>query len=281
MRVHRRLWPWIAIVLVGVSGCASGTSPSTDTPATVSFAQGAPEPVARCGYPDGARKVVVTTADGVTLAAAEVGSGPRGVVLLHQRTADLCGWSGFVPALAKAGLHVLAIDFRCNGMSDCDRDAPGDTFDQSYDYAADAAAAVAHLRTAGATKVAVVGASMGAVTAVVAGGRFPDQVDAVVGLSVFSATWSASGGSGSDIRTATDAVPRTRAPILIAVGGLDTGGTITAKGARALLSGAPAAARCVVVDRPESLAHGWSLLDDGDDSVAPDVLAFLATNLAA
>ena len=37
----------------------------------------------------------------------------------------------------------------------------------------------------GATKVAVMGASLGAVTAFVAAGRYPDKVTGVVGLSIF------------------------------------------------------------------------------------------------
>ncbi|GAA1772370.1 hypothetical protein GCM10009681_49740 [Luedemannella helvata] len=269
------------VVLLTLAGCgtADEPDPAPVTSKAASFAELAPDPVERCDYPTGTRKVVVTTADGVKLAGAEVGSGPRGLVLLHQRGADLCGWGEHVPALTKAGLRVLAIDLRCNGMSDCDRDSPGDTFDQTKDYATDAAGAAAYLRANGAAKVAVMGASMGAVTAVVAGGRFPDQFDAVVGLSVFSTTWNASGGASTDVRTAADAVPKIAAPVLIGVGGLDTGGTITAADARKLLAGAPAAARSTVVDRPESGRHGWNMLQDGEESILAEVLVFLKTNL--
>jgi dienelactone hydrolase len=285
MRIHPRRWSPIAIAVLMTSatlaGCGSSDKGSAmPTPSTVSYAEMATEPVERCGYPAGTKKVVVTTPDGVKLAGAEVGAGPSGVVLLHQRSADLCGWSTYVDAFVDKGLHVLAIDLRCNGMSDCSRESIGDTFDQQLDYAADAGAAVAFLHNAGATKVAVMGASMGAVTAVVAGGRFADQIDAVVGLSVFNATWNASGNTlGVEIKTPTQAVPKTRAPILIAVGGRDVSGSITAAGAAALLSEAPAKAKSKVVDRPDSGAHGWNLLNEGVDNVEPDVLAFLTANL--
>lgn len=281
--MRRSLVPVIGLLLVAsaIAGCAPADKqpPAPATSKAMSFAQLAPEPVKRCDYPTGTRKVVVTTPDGVTLAGAEAGTGSRGLVLLHQRSADLCGWSGYVPALVKAGLHVLAIDLRCNGLSDCDRESPGDPFDQTFDYATDTAAAVAFLRSAGATKVGVMGASMGAAVAVVTGGRFADQVDAVVALSLFSISWNGSGQSAAtDVRTPADAVPRTRAPILIAVGGQDSS-TIAAGQARALLADAPAGSRCTVVDRPDSPAHGWSMLDLGADSVQADVLAFLATNV--
>ena len=271
----------MVVVLFTVAGCGSSTEPDPAPTASKpgSFADLAPDPVERCDYPAGTRKVVVTTSDGVKLAGAEVGSGTRGLVLLHQRGADLCGWGEHVPALTKAGLRVLAIDMRCNGMSDCDRDSPGDPFDQTKDYATDAAGAAAYLRANGATKVAVMGASMGAVTAVVAAGRYPDQFDAVVALSVFSTSWNASGGASTDVRTVADAVPKITAPILIGVGGLDSGGTIPAADARTLLAKAPAAARSTVVDRPESGQHGWNLLQEGDEGIQAEALTFLNANL--
>jgi len=82
------------------------------------------------------------------------------------------------------------------------------------------------------------------------------------------------------VHTAADAVPRTRAPILIAGGGQDLEGSLPADAARTLLAGAPSAARCVVVDRPDSAAHGWDLLGPSvEPDVGPEVLAFLAANL--
>ncbi|MFC7481746.1 alpha/beta hydrolase [Luedemannella flava] len=170
---------------------------------------------------------------------------------------------------------MLAIDFRCSGLSDCPDPSGGDPFYLPLDRAADAGAAVAYLRQAGATKVAVMGASMGAATAVVAGGRFPDQVDAVVGLSVFSVSWNASGTTTTDVRTPAEAVSRVRGPILLAGGGLDTD-ALPPDVARMFLANAPAKERCVVVSRPESGAHGWDLLGTAPDTVQPEVLDFLA-----
>jgi pimeloyl-ACP methyl ester carboxylesterase len=217
-----------------------------------------------------AKKVVVTTDDGVKLAGAELGAGPHGIVLVHQHGADLCGWVTFVQPFLDAGYHLLAIDLRCNGYSDCDRDFVADDFDGTYDYAADAGAAAAYLHQAGAPKVVLMGASLGAATVFVAGGRYPDRVDAIVSLSLFSSTFNVS-GSGEP-RSAEDAAAKITAPVLIGFADADSS-TISGESARALVAQTAAKAKSKVI---EGYGHGWELLDG--DQFEDQVLAFLKAN---
>ncbi|WP_344079074.1 alpha/beta hydrolase [Luedemannella helvata] len=277
-----RLTGGAALVCALLAGCGSHAEPPKPTPTkTFSFARSAPEPHVRClKFPESARKIVIPSTDGIELAGVEAGTGPRGLVLLHQSGADLCGWTPYVADLIAAGLHIVAIDFRCSGLSDCDPSLSGDPFYMSLDRAADAAAAVAYLRGAGATSVGVMGASLGAAVAVVTAGRFPDQVDAVVALSMFNASFNASGPTATDVRTPSDAAPRVRVPMLLAGAELDPDVLPPAE-AKLFIAQSPARAKSKVVFRPDSGAHGWSMLGTLADTVQPEVLDFLAANLKA
>jgi pimeloyl-ACP methyl ester carboxylesterase len=233
----------------------------------------APSPAERCGFAGKAEKVVLTTSDGVKLSGARLGEGAHGVVLLPQRDSDMCGWNSAVSRMVGAGLHVLAIDLRCAGYSDCDNGSD-DQLDTTHDFAADAAAAIAELKRAGASKVVVMGASLGAASAVVAGGRFPDQVSGVVGLSVFQAGFNASGGARTDVTTPENAAPHITAPMLLVVA-TDDGSSISLGTAQALIDRGTAAAKGKVIAGRGS-AHGWDLLRGPD--IDAEVLAFLKAN---
>jgi alpha-beta hydrolase superfamily lysophospholipase len=89
-------------------------------------------------------------ADGTQLDGVLVGSGPAGVVLLHQHPADLCGFWPYAVHLSKRGLQALAIDLRCYGRSACPQadDAKSRVVD-------DVAGAVAALRAHGARRIAL------------------------------------------------------------------------------------------------------------------------------
>ncbi|MFC7481747.1 hypothetical protein ACFQX7_19230 [Luedemannella flava] len=78
---------------------------ATPTPTkTFSFARNAPDPATRClKFPADARKVVIPGTDGVELAGAEVGSGPRGLVLLHQRGGDVAAGRRTSPTSSRPG----------------------------------------------------------------------------------------------------------------------------------------------------------------------------------
>src|SRR5262245_58269276 len=121
----------MALLVVVLAGCTGhGPAPAATTPATLP--QSAPDPDERCGTTLGGTKVTLTAEDGLTLSAARYGTGSRGVVLVHQSGADLCGWADQVPDLVRAGLVVLAIDMRCHGYSDCPADDHGETLNRDY-----------------------------------------------------------------------------------------------------------------------------------------------------
>jgi pimeloyl-ACP methyl ester carboxylesterase len=259
------------VALATLAGCGSGGS--AEPPPEPSLPEQAPGPAERCGFAGTAEKVVLTTADGVKLSGARVGEGAHGVVLLPQRDADMCGWSSAVSRMVGAGLHVLAIDLRCAGYSDCDNSSD-DQLDNSHDFAADAAAAIAELKRAGASKVVVMGASLGAASAVVAGGRFADQVSGVVGLSVFKAGFNASGSASTSVTTPENAAPHITAPMLLVVATGD-GSCISPGAAQDLIDKSAATAKGKVIVRDGS-AHGWDLLRSPD--IDAEVLDFLKAN---
>ncbi len=101
----------------------------------------------------GSEKVFFDTEDGVQLSGHVFGSGPVGVVLSHMRPADQESWWPFARVLRDRGYHALAFDFR--GY----RDSQGEVDIDSLDI--DVEAALDLLRTRGATRVFLIGASMG------------------------------------------------------------------------------------------------------------------------
>ena len=134
-----------------------------------------PQPSQRCGTPDfRALTVRFATSHGDVLDGAIVGSGPVGVVLLHEYPGPMCGWWPYAVYLAQHGAHALLFDFSCLGLSGCPPTGRSDPI-------ADTAAAIRELREHGARSVALVGASFGGVVAVLAGARLHPA--AVVDLS--------------------------------------------------------------------------------------------------
>ncbi|MBX6749548.1 MAG: alpha/beta fold hydrolase [Micromonosporaceae bacterium] len=204
--------------------------------------------------------MVVTASDGTKLAGAEWGDGPRGVVLLHQRGADLCRWWDFATELADAGYHVLAIDFRGNGYSDSG---------PVHDLTRDAVGAVAWLKQAGATQVVLVGASMGATTALVTAGRHPDLAAGVVSLSM-PGSIDVTGGDTEGPTRPQQAARLIDVPLLMCWATSDRSAT----NPQPIVDASPATDKQVVTR--DGGRHGWDLLTDGPHDVRPEVLAFLA-----
>ena len=123
--------PILALVLaVMVAGCSAHTSPG-----------------------GGSEKITFDTEDGVELSGHVFGSGPVGVVLSHMRPADQESWWPFARVLRDRGYQALAFDFR--GY----RDSQGEVDIDSLDI--DLEAALGELESRGATRVFLVGASMG------------------------------------------------------------------------------------------------------------------------
>jgi pimeloyl-ACP methyl ester carboxylesterase len=104
-------------------------------------------------------------ADGNALVGDVVGAGPL-VLLLHGGGQTRQSWSRTADALARAGHTALSLDLRGHGDSDWSADA-------RYGFAhnaADLLAVLAHLDE----RPALVGASMGGITAIVALGQSPN-----------------------------------------------------------------------------------------------------------
>ena len=111
--------------------------------------------------PVGFANVELTTSDGVHLVGALAGSGTTGIVLAHQRNGDGCGWLDYGARLASHGM-VLAPDLRGFGGSD-EGQGDGET---RYDL--DVVAAADELKRRGATRIVLMGASIGGTTVILA-----------------------------------------------------------------------------------------------------------------
>lgn len=186
---QRRRGRWItaglailALVATACSGTSdSGSNGGAAAQATTTSAvalQPLEQPATRCGTATTKATLVrFQAADATSLNGVLVGTGPAGVVLVHQYPSDLCDFWPFADYLARRGLRAFAIDLRCFGRSACPE---GEAKDRVVD---DVDAAAAELRRRGVTSVALVGASMGGSAVLIAGTRVKPPVVAVVSLS--------------------------------------------------------------------------------------------------
>ena len=168
---------------------ANGDGLAQATTTTAVALQPLEQPASRCGTATTKATLVrFQAADGTSLNGVMVGRGPAGVVLVHQYPSDLCGFWPFADYLAKRGLRAFAIDLRCFGRSACpEGDAKGRVVD-------DLDAAVAELHRRGATRVGLVGASMGGAAVLIAGTRVQapgGRGGLAVGRDVTRPAWSA------------------------------------------------------------------------------------------
>ena len=135
-------------------------------------AQGAenkpPRLATACGSASGmhARALWLRTDDHVRLYAIDAGTGSIAVVLAHQGQSNLCEELPYAKTLVDAGLRVLAFDFRGNGHSAQPSKNP-------LGYRRDFAAAIQRLTSDGASRVFLIGASMGGAAAVQNSGGLP------------------------------------------------------------------------------------------------------------
>jgi uncharacterized protein len=137
----------------GAPSEASG--PATTGPAAIG-------PAVAAGSVDAA---VIETSDGVRLTGRVYGRGPTAVVLSNMGDNDPGAWETFAPTLAARGYTVLTYSFRY----------PRRTTTFTAEFAAatvtDLRGAIALMRRRGATRLVLIGASLGGLaTAKVAGG---------------------------------------------------------------------------------------------------------------
>jgi dienelactone hydrolase len=266
MRIERRRYYGLALASALLAaacsaGSGSGSSsggqaqaPTTSAPAVTSTLP-LEQPSSRCGEPEvKATALRFPAADGTQLDGVLVGKGPAntaGVVLLHQYRADLCGFWPFAVYLSKRGVQALAIDLRCFGRSACPEDARTQVVD-------DVAGAIAELQRHGAKRVALVGASMGASTALLAGADLRPPVAGVVSLSTGKFDLSTILGGSTPLDTMS-AARRLSVPVMFAVARDDPG--VQVEEVQALYRQAKAKdKRIEVLGGSYTGLHGWDLL---------------------
>lgn len=142
-------------VCLALAGCSNGPK---HVPPTTPLAK-------QCDtVPDGARRVVVPTTDGVSLGAALVGdpASPEGVVINYGASQTLCDWLDVAGRLSGDGAQVLVLDRRGRGSS---------SGEENLLYAASDVAAAANWLTAhGVRRTMLLGSSLGTVGAFIAAG---------------------------------------------------------------------------------------------------------------
>lgn len=161
----RGLRPLALVLAAAVAATSCGRSPEQDRTADLAASEA----------------VTFTSADGVKLEGRLFGDGPVGVVLSHMLPADQTSLWGFARDLSEDGYMALAFDFRgfCpGGDAGCS--------EGEKDIAAmwqDVVGAIGFLRSEGATRVMLVGASMGGTASLVAAAQDEVEVSVVVTLS--------------------------------------------------------------------------------------------------
>jgi pimeloyl-ACP methyl ester carboxylesterase len=231
-----------AAAACGDDGAEQATSRDTTTSATASTPTATTAPAGPCGLAEATDITFPAGREDGTLHGVVVGQGATAIVLAHESDDDACGWAFFVPELTADDRQVLAFDFARNGTSSYITDGRLDL---------DLLAAVAEVRSRGAARVVVIGASMGGTAALAAAGTPDSGIDGVVSLSAVE-SWIDTDAAAT---AATISVP-----VLFAAAE-DDGDTV------ATAQTVEAACACAY---PEALvfdgaSHGTRLLADGPD----------------
>ncbi len=205
--------------------------------------------------------VTFTAADGVALAGRLFGEGTVGVVLAHMRPADQSSWFPFAARLAQEGYLALTFNFRgyCpGGDAGCSEGEPALGLIWQ-----DVEAAVSFLRSRGAQRVALVGASMGGTAALVVAARQGPGIAAVVTLSAPE--------SIDGLVAGPDVLQQIPAAKLFVAGEFDT---TAAEAARRFYEAAGQPKRLEIVPSED---HGTDLLSGNQGEVVRNlVLSYLA-----
>ena len=206
-----------------------------------------------------ARPFWFRAADGIVLAGAVYGRGPRGVVLAPESGGSHCGWLPFIKRLVGAGYHVLAYDLRGRGES------PAlDPKKWPIRYDPDVVGAVRELRRLGARTVVAGGASLGGASVLAAGPKLTQIAEGVIDFS-----------GEPDLANAAAALPHITLPLLVV--GSRTDPYADAQTSRRVMA--------TVASRDKQLLllpggeHGWDLVQN--DSNAAHARAVVLRWLAA
>ncbi len=127
------------------------------------------------------RPVTFRAADGIRLQGRLFGRGSVGVVLSHMLPADQTSWWDFARQLAGDGYLALTYDFRgyCPGGDAGCSQGPKEVSAIWQDVLG----AIDLVRSEGASRVVLIGASMGGTASLVAASRPGEEIAAVVTLS--------------------------------------------------------------------------------------------------
>lgn len=174
--------------------------------------------------------LILRAADNTKIVAHRWGAGKTAVVLVHQSGADLCQWAPYATRLAGLGYRAFALDLRGNGRSQY-RPLPA-----GLRFTADIAAVVKEARREGATRVFVVGASLGANAAVVAAANIRPLITGVVSLSA----------PGTFRLDAVSAAKHLQVPALFVASQVDEGG-IYATDAKTMFDATPVTDKSVAI----------------------------------
>jgi dienelactone hydrolase len=194
----------------------------------------------RCGFDTSGRTFAIPGPDEETwLAAADLGQGEEVAVLVHQTgSAALCGWLPYAEWASRHGVRVLLVDACWYGESVCSEAVRDDA-------AAWLGSAVAWVRQEGASRVTLVGASMGGSIVTAVGQEL--GVDAIVNLSGPS--------HFTDVRPVLPSARTVRVPFLAAAAASDDG--ISPRALRRAVAVAPSRVSRYVA-APEG--HGYTML---------------------
>ncbi len=266
--IYRRSIAFATLGLVlALGGCGTSGANATPRPS-------GPVPAGRCGPPAASfTGLRIASTEGAVLDAEELGSGPRGIVLVPELGArNLCGWWAYGVDLARSGYHVLLFDHRCAGHSTCPttRDPNGQL--------SDIASVTGQLRQDGATRIVLIGASRGGAEVVIAGARPPVGVVGIVALSADELTDQlAVAPYPSSARVAASSVA---VPSLFAVTTDDP--YVSVVDTRQLVASVTGTDKRLI-ELPPGRGHGWDLLTPGPDGTwpppDPELRAFLGAQL--
>jgi pimeloyl-ACP methyl ester carboxylesterase len=220
--------------------------------------------------------VTLTTETGANVAAVEMGSGTKGVMLVPEAGATgMCGWMAYATELAAKGLRVMTFDMPCQGASACPNTSPAPGSSPAPGFGKEGLtavkAALSQFHYDGVTKVVLVGASAGATTALAAMTRL--EVTSSPGVRAVVAL------SADELGDLPAQAPSIYVPTLMAVADGDR--YVSTAEERKLFDALAAPASIKTLDvRPAGAGHGWDLLSDqGFKSRVTDYLmAQLATD---
>jgi esterase/lipase len=141
------------LLLIALAACSSGTTSSTPAPARITPTPAITPTPTIPAVPT--RSVHFLTPDHIQLAGLLYGQGKTAVICSHELRATKAIWglTGIAQRLVQHGYAVLAYDFRGNG----DSAGTADTSKNDIDLRA----AIAFMRQQGATKIVLLGSSMG------------------------------------------------------------------------------------------------------------------------